>query len=165
MTTQENELTSSDNDSEASADQESSADGKASTDSATGEKPDPDEDTKQKAAEMMTAYEHRPTLILPGTGGSVSGTAVNDWLDDDGNPEALGDEDAPAAKADLDQGDSSDKRESSDESQSGERPSIEEQIEKDKEFNQAVIEQSERDEGVSEEEKAQSLREEKSVTR
>jgi len=50
------------------------------------EKPEPDEDDKRKAAEMMTAYQDRPTLVLPGTGGMVSGTAVNDWLDEDGNP-------------------------------------------------------------------------------
>jgi hypothetical protein len=24
--------------------------------------------------------------VLPGSGGTVTGTAVNDWLDDDGNP-------------------------------------------------------------------------------
>ncbi len=52
------------------------------------EKPEPDDEAKKKASEMMTAYEDRPTLVLPGTGGAVSGTAVNDWLDDDGNPTA-----------------------------------------------------------------------------
>jgi hypothetical protein len=55
-------------------------------DQQTTEKPEPDEDDKRKAAEMMTAYQDRPTLVLPGTGGMVSGTAVNDWLDEDGNP-------------------------------------------------------------------------------
>ncbi|MCV7101911.1 hypothetical protein [Mycobacterium palustre] len=50
------------------------------------EKPEPDEEDKKQAAEMMTAYEDRPTLVLPGSGGMVSGTAVNDWLDDEGNP-------------------------------------------------------------------------------
>jgi hypothetical protein len=50
------------------------------------EKPEPDEDAKEKAAEMMKSYEDRPTLVLPGSGGSVSGTAVGDWLDEDGNP-------------------------------------------------------------------------------
>ena len=50
------------------------------------EKPAPDQDDKRRAAEMMTAYEDRPTLVLPGSGGMVSGTAVNDWLDEDGNP-------------------------------------------------------------------------------
>lgn len=50
------------------------------------EKPEPDEDDKKMAAKMMEAYEDKPTIVLPGTGGSVSGTAVNEWLDDDGNP-------------------------------------------------------------------------------
>lgn len=45
-----------------------------------------DEDDKKKAAEMMEAYEDKATIVLPGTGGSVSGTAVNEWLDEDGNP-------------------------------------------------------------------------------
>ena len=72
------------------------------------EKPEPDEDDKKKAAEMMEAYEDRPTLVLPGTGGMVSGTAVNDWLDEDGNPKgadegASGDqgEDAQANKEQI----------------------------------------------------------------
>ena len=56
------------------------------------EKPEPDEEDKEKAAEMMTAYKERPTLVLPGTGGAVSGTAVGDWLDDDGNPKYGDDE-------------------------------------------------------------------------
>jgi hypothetical protein len=50
------------------------------------EKPEPDEDDKHKAAEMMTAYEDRPTVVLPGSGGTISGTAVNNWLDEDGDP-------------------------------------------------------------------------------
>jgi hypothetical protein len=50
------------------------------------EKPEPDESAKQKAAEMMVAYEDQPTLVLPGSGGSVSGTAIGAWLDEDGSP-------------------------------------------------------------------------------
>ncbi|WAJ43176.1 hypothetical protein OK015_18350 [Mycobacterium sp. Aquia_216] len=50
------------------------------------EKPEPGDDQKQKAAEMMVAYEDRPTLVLPGSGGAISGTAVNDWVDEDGSP-------------------------------------------------------------------------------
>jgi hypothetical protein len=57
-------------------------------DQQTTEKPEPDEDDKRKAAEMMAAYQDRPTLVLPGTGGMVSGTAVNDWLNEDGNPKS-----------------------------------------------------------------------------
>jgi len=69
------------------------------------EKPEPGDEAKEQAAEMMTAYEYRPTLILPGTGGAVSGTAVGDWLDDDGNPKYADDEDSPANKAKMSQDD------------------------------------------------------------
>jgi hypothetical protein len=48
--------------------------------------PEPGEGAKKRAADMMTAYEDRPTVVLPGSGGMITGTAVNDWLDDDGNP-------------------------------------------------------------------------------
>ena len=90
------------------------------------EKPKPDEKAKEKAAEMMTAYKDRPTLVLPGTGGAVSGTAVNDWLDEDGNPKYANDEDAPAAKA----------RAADDETTTEEQK---EQVAKDKAFNEAAI--------------------------
>jgi hypothetical protein len=51
------------------------------------EKPEPDEEDKKKASEMMKVYDQdQPTLVLPGSGGMVSGTAVNEWLDEDGNP-------------------------------------------------------------------------------
>lgn len=35
---------------------------------------------------MAKAYEDRPTAVLPGSDGTVTGTAINEWLDDDGNP-------------------------------------------------------------------------------
>jgi hypothetical protein len=41
---------------------------------------------KEAAAEMSKAYEDRPTAVLPGSHNTVTGTAVNEWLDDDGNP-------------------------------------------------------------------------------
>ncbi|MGH3561446.1 MAG: hypothetical protein ACRDTN_06510 [Mycobacterium sp.] len=50
-------------------------------------KPQPDEETIEKAKEMAEVYrDDRPTAVMPGSGGTVSGTAVNDWLDDEGNP-------------------------------------------------------------------------------
>jgi hypothetical protein len=68
------------------------------------EKPEPDEEDKKKAAEMMTAYEdRRPTVVLPGSGGMVSGTAVNDWLDDDGNPKFGAPDDAGDGEAHKEQ--------------------------------------------------------------
>jgi hypothetical protein len=88
------------------------------------EKPEPDEKAKERAAEMREAYEDRPTLVLPGSGGAISGTAVNDWLDEDGNCKYGDDADARAANANAaDDGTGS-----------------EEQIATDKAFNKAVIE-------------------------
>jgi len=58
----------------------------------TQEKPEPDQEAKAEPAKMMTAYEDRPTLVLPGSGKTIAGTAVNDWLDEDGNPKFAGDE-------------------------------------------------------------------------
>jgi hypothetical protein len=87
------------------------------------EKPEPDDKAKERAAEMMAAYEDRPTLVLPGSGGAISGTAVNDWLDEDGNCKYGDDADARAANANAaDDGTGS-----------------EDQIAKDKAFNEAVI--------------------------
>ena len=53
---------------------------------AATEKPEPDDSAKAKAKEMMTAYEDRPTAVLPGSDNTVTGTAVNDWLDEEGQP-------------------------------------------------------------------------------
>jgi hypothetical protein len=51
------------------------------------EKPEPDDSAKQKAKEMTKAYDDDiKTAVLPGSGNTVTGTAVNEWLDDDGNP-------------------------------------------------------------------------------
>ena len=87
------------------------------------EKPEPDEEDKKKAAKMMEAYEEKPTIVLPGTGGSVSGTAVNEWLDEDGNPKNEA-PDGADGKADSD-GDRDEK-------------AIQEQIEKDKALNEEL---------------------------
>lgn len=51
------------------------------------EKPEVTDEHREKAKEMRKDYEEdRPTVTMPGTDGAVSGTAVNEWLDDDGNP-------------------------------------------------------------------------------
>jgi hypothetical protein len=53
----------------------------------TGSVPEPTEEHREKAKKMAEVYdEDRPTVTLPGSDGTVSGTAINDWLDDDGNP-------------------------------------------------------------------------------
>ena len=59
------------------------------------EKPEVTDAHKDKAKEMARAYdEDRPTTTLPGSDGTVSGTAVTDWVDekDKGNVETLGEE-------------------------------------------------------------------------
>src|SRR5262245_3680639 len=51
------------------------------------EKPEVTDEHKEKAKEMAKDMnDERPTISMPGTDGAVSGTAVNDWIDDDGNP-------------------------------------------------------------------------------
>ena len=36
---------------------------------------------------MQAAYDdERPTVALPGTDNTITGVAINEWLDDDGNP-------------------------------------------------------------------------------
>ena len=51
------------------------------------EKPEVTDEHREQAKKMAESYEeNRPTSTLPGSDGTVSGTAVNDWLDDDGNP-------------------------------------------------------------------------------
>lgn len=43
--------------------------------------------TDGENSEIFGDYDNpRPTAVLPGSDGTVTGTAVNDWLDDDGNP-------------------------------------------------------------------------------
>jgi hypothetical protein len=51
------------------------------------EKPEVTDEHREKAKEMAKAMDQdRPTIKLPGSDGAVAGTAVNDWVDDDGNP-------------------------------------------------------------------------------
>ncbi len=98
------------------------------TDQKLTEKPEPDEGDKKKAAEMMEAYKEKPTIVLPGTGGSVSGTAVNEWLDEDGNPKHEVPEGADSGSQSKTDDDSRDEQ------------ALQEQIEKDKALNEQLKE-------------------------
>jgi hypothetical protein len=45
------------------------------------------EEGKEKVRQMQEAYnDDRPTAVLPGTHNTITGVAVNEWLDDEGNP-------------------------------------------------------------------------------
>jgi hypothetical protein len=48
------------------------------------EKPEVTDEAKEKAKEMAKSYsDDLQTTTLPGTDGTVSGTAVTDWVDDE----------------------------------------------------------------------------------
>ena len=53
----------------------------------SGETPELSEEGKEKVRKMQEAYnDDRPTAVLPGTNNTITGVAVNEWLDDEGNP-------------------------------------------------------------------------------
>jgi hypothetical protein len=57
------------------------------TQTSTADTPELSEEGQEKVRQMMASYEDdRPTAVLPGTDGTITGVAVNEWLDDDGNP-------------------------------------------------------------------------------
>ena len=59
-----------------------SADEKAQT-----ETPELSEEGKEQVQRMQAAYDdERETVALPGTDNTITGVAINEWLDDDGNP-------------------------------------------------------------------------------
>jgi hypothetical protein len=73
------------------------------------EKPEPNEEHREKAAEMAKVYEEdRGTAVLPGTGGTVTGTAINEWLDDEGNLKDADQSDADQSEDDQSEDDQSD---------------------------------------------------------
>ena len=50
-------------------------------------KPEVTEEHRERAKEMAKAYDDdRPTSVLPGSGHTVTGQAISDWVDDDGKP-------------------------------------------------------------------------------
>lgn len=51
------------------------------------ETPELSDEGKEKVRKILETYDDdRPTAVLPGTDGTISGVAINEWLDDDGNP-------------------------------------------------------------------------------
>jgi hypothetical protein len=51
------------------------------------ETPELSEEGKEKVQRMQQAYDdERPTAILPGTDNTITGVAINEWLDEEGNP-------------------------------------------------------------------------------
>jgi hypothetical protein len=53
----------------------------------SSEAPELSEEGKEEVRRMQDAYdESRPTAVMPGTDRTITGTAVSEWLDDEGNP-------------------------------------------------------------------------------
>ena len=51
------------------------------------ETPELSEEGKEKVKQMQAAYDDsRETAVLPGTDKTITGVAINEWLDDEGNP-------------------------------------------------------------------------------
>jgi hypothetical protein len=49
--------------------------------------PELSEEGKENVQQMLHAYDgDGPTVALPGTNNTITGVAINEWLDDDGNP-------------------------------------------------------------------------------
>jgi hypothetical protein len=68
---------------------EQSEEGKAETpeQSEEGKEFELSEEGKAEVERMQDAYDDdRPTVALPGTDNTITGVAINEWLDDDGNP-------------------------------------------------------------------------------
>ena len=51
------------------------------------ETPELSDEGKEKVQRMQQAYDdERPRAVLPGTDNTITGVAINEWLDEDGNP-------------------------------------------------------------------------------
>jgi hypothetical protein len=101
----ENDQADSEKD-QASNDEKDEAD---SEKEASSEKFELSEEGKEKVKEMRATYDDdRQTAVLPGTDGTITGVAINEWLDDDGNPKYGQDE-----QQDKDSTDSTDSTEDS----------------------------------------------------
>jgi hypothetical protein len=49
--------------------------------------PELSDEGKEEVERMQQAYDdERPTASLPGTDNTITGVAINEWLDEDGNP-------------------------------------------------------------------------------
>jgi hypothetical protein len=69
------------------------------------ETPELSEEGKAEVQRMQDAYDDdRPTVALPGTDNTITGVAINEWLDDDGNPKFGKDEQQEDDKQQKDAG-------------------------------------------------------------
>ena len=66
------------------------------------ETPELSDEGKQEVQRMQDAYDdERETVALPGTDNTITGVAINEWLDDDGNPKFGKDEEQKEEQKDA----------------------------------------------------------------
>jgi hypothetical protein len=54
---------------------------------------------RKEVHDMVEAYKDQPTAVLPGSHGTITGTAINRWLDEEGNPKFGDPDEHPYAEA------------------------------------------------------------------
>jgi hypothetical protein len=80
------------------------------------DRPKPSEEGMEEVKRMASAYEDRPTAVMPGTDKTITGTAVHEWLDDEGNPKFGDPDEHPFADDSSQEGDQKETAESADDS-------------------------------------------------
>jgi hypothetical protein len=71
-------------------------------DQQTSDAPELSDEGKEKVDQMQKAYDDdRQTAVLPGTDNTITGVAINEWLDDDGNPKFGKDQDQQGSEDKL----------------------------------------------------------------
>jgi len=70
------------------------------------------EEGREEVRQMAEAYKDKPTAVLPGSDGTITGTAINDWLDDEGNPK-FGDPDEHPCAQEREEGEGDGSKEAS----------------------------------------------------
>lgn len=99
---------SEDDKAQKSANDEQEEQGKPSAD-------DLSDEGKEQVKQMQQAYDDdRETAVLPGTDNTITGVAINDWLDDDGNPKFGKEEQDKQDGGDEAQQESSDEKQTED---------------------------------------------------
>lgn len=110
-------MSSDDNEEQSGAERNASTNVADDPDAKITEKPEITDEHRAAAKEMRKEYEEeRPTIVMPGTGGTVAGTAVNEWVDENGDPK-FGKEDGENAE----KAESADKAEDTDKAEDAEK--------------------------------------------
>ena len=111
MSAQESEQTNAEQDTKTSDEQDAKTDDEGQDGDQQQESSDvptePSEEGKEAVKKMASAYDEKPTAVMPGTNRTITGTGVNEWLDDEGNPKFGDPDEHPFADDNAEDDDSS----------------------------------------------------------